>query len=429
MEYKDTHSRSDPHTVPLGEDLRRDGLKPDITTYDPEWCPTSNTPDLTLADSAHEFKPNITYDPFDDGGKHDSRDKRFPFEAQTVDGRATRSQICSYASAIFQLQFRFFFFSILIMRTHARFIRWERAGAVVSEAFEINSSSLLSEFIWRYSFMTRAQRGFDCSILRCSATESKRVEKARQMIIDEEEKRNPETAKIRSARKAYFLKMLPSTPPHGENTAARYPRNSRPAPDGVSFSADTEGGDKGNHDGGDEKSSYPFLILTPLYIYDRSPFAKGTRSFIVCHLPTKQLFHLKDTYRVSTPAYVPEHDILEELRKNKVLRVPTVFCAWDVAPYGECYDTIFGTMFARFNTGNHKSEDDRTVWAAKRVLRPYRLITREIARESKAFQSWREESVVMYDVLGGMPNLFRSTDWLMDVSRGAGNPCRTLTVL
>ncbi|KAI0308449.1 hypothetical protein OF83DRAFT_1020036, partial [Amylostereum chailletii] len=45
-------------------------------------------------------------------------------------------QIIAYAHALLSMQFRLYCFSFLIFGSKARFIRWDRAGAVVSEAFD-----------------------------------------------------------------------------------------------------------------------------------------------------------------------------------------------------------------------------------------------------------------------------------------------------
>lgn len=99
--------------------------------------------------------------------------------------------------------------------------------------------------------------------------------------------------------------------------------------------------------------------------------------------------------------YIPEHQVLEELRKEKVPRIPTVLRAWDVAPYGKCYDTIFDTVFAEFNKDSYNSKILKFVSSARRILRPYRLITKEIAQDLSGFANWKQVSVVMRDALGG----------------------------
>lgn len=425
MTYRTACNNSDPRTVP-GEDKFCDGLKPDICTYTKDLRPSGknkNIPDFTIADRVDEFKNSMKHDPFDDTLMHDSRNPEFPFEMQTSAGRKTRGQICAYASAVFQLQFRFFTFSILHMKTHARLIRWDRAGAVVSEAFQVKDGShdCLAEFIWRYSHMNRAQRGFDDSVSLATNhyidKEDIDFEEIRETLVREEEKKAPLTNGMHSDRKLCILRVRYRGP--NDQGAPIYP-HVHEKQGLVSFVADgaaklreadaklsdanakTDGHAKKKGKGKSDSNYTPnaYYLLSPRFVFDRSPFSKGTRSFVVYVADIKRCFHLKDSYRVPSSQYTPEHEVLEDLRKHKVLRIPTVFHAWDVAPYGDSYDTIFDTVFAQI-CDEHKSKIGKLAGSAQRVLRPYRLITREVAQELPAFKNWREVSVVMRDTLGG----------------------------
>ncbi|OBZ74007.1 hypothetical protein A0H81_06515 [Grifola frondosa] len=73
-----------------------------------------------------------------------------------------RGQLAYYARHILARQHRQFLFMIVITKDHARLLRWDRVGAVVSKPFAyIKSPEILGGFVWRYSVMTPAQRGFD----------------------------------------------------------------------------------------------------------------------------------------------------------------------------------------------------------------------------------------------------------------------------
>lgn len=53
-------------------------------------------------------------------------------QADTELGNHTRGQIAAYASVALSMVFRKHFFSMLILGRYARFIRWDRRGAVVT---------------------------------------------------------------------------------------------------------------------------------------------------------------------------------------------------------------------------------------------------------------------------------------------------------
>ncbi|KAI0689808.1 hypothetical protein C8T65DRAFT_834548 [Cerioporus squamosus] len=103
-----------------------------------------------------------------------SRDQ-FPF-FHGVDGKSarffpdgrdhvlSRGQIADYAVQVFKHQHRLFVFTILILDDHARLVRFDRNGAVVSNAFDFREHpSILGEFFYRgFNPATRKeQRGHD----------------------------------------------------------------------------------------------------------------------------------------------------------------------------------------------------------------------------------------------------------------------------
>ncbi|OBZ73912.1 hypothetical protein A0H81_06523 [Grifola frondosa] len=76
-----------------------------------------------------------------------------------------RGQLAYYARQILARQHRQFLFMIVIIKDHARLLRWDRVGAVVSKPFDyVKSPETLGGFVWRYSVMTPAQRGLDPTV-------------------------------------------------------------------------------------------------------------------------------------------------------------------------------------------------------------------------------------------------------------------------
>lgn len=88
-----------------------------------------------------------------------------PFDGNT--DTKTRDDVCETLLAYFMeqatRQHRAFTFQLLIFGSHARFVRWDRCQAVVSEAFDYHENPrLLAEFLWRYSRLDRTTgRGWD----------------------------------------------------------------------------------------------------------------------------------------------------------------------------------------------------------------------------------------------------------------------------
>ncbi|KAI6142706.1 hypothetical protein BKA82DRAFT_25818 [Pisolithus tinctorius] len=151
-------------------------LKPDLCLY--EAADTSQKTDFSAAELCIELKPYMSYDPFTDLDPNTNDD---PFERDTVHANNTRGQITTYAVAQFNSQFRIFAFSIVVFNDHARLVRWDRAGAVVSTRFNyVQNSNLLTDFIWRFSHLSREERGHDRSVspAKLSKQETQKVRQA-----------------------------------------------------------------------------------------------------------------------------------------------------------------------------------------------------------------------------------------------------------
>ena len=113
-----------------------------------------------------EFKKADADDAFEDeavGGRTPTTDQSF--EKDTHLGRQQRGQLTAYALAQLSHQFRCFAFSLFITGKFVRFIRWDRAGAVVSSRFNYTEHpSPLAKFLWNYSHSSSQKRGIDTTV-------------------------------------------------------------------------------------------------------------------------------------------------------------------------------------------------------------------------------------------------------------------------
>jgi hypothetical protein len=82
-----------------------------------------------------------------------------PSEAEMIIGQLVTCAVAHLGSGFFTHTF-----SVLIFGDKARLFRWDRAGAIVSEAFDYVSESHLVEFFLRYDNLTAEQRGKDTTI-------------------------------------------------------------------------------------------------------------------------------------------------------------------------------------------------------------------------------------------------------------------------
>ncbi|KAI6163461.1 hypothetical protein EDD17DRAFT_1507184 [Pisolithus thermaeus] len=128
-----------------------------------------------------ELKPSMLFDPFEDTDLSEGRFKH-PFERDTVEAKKMRGKITAYAVAQFSSQFRFFAFSVVVVGDHARFVRWDRAGAVVSARFNyVENSNILVDFFWRFSHLPREGRGHDPSVYLANLSEED-TQKIREVL-------------------------------------------------------------------------------------------------------------------------------------------------------------------------------------------------------------------------------------------------------
>ncbi|KAF5381568.1 hypothetical protein D9615_005549 [Tricholomella constricta] len=139
-------------------------LKPDPTMYCEDLDTTEKVTQFGELELHLEFKVSDSADPFQDPKAGDDR-TRWSFEARTMDGKKTRAQLAHYASEWCARQHRRFAFTIFIADSFLRFIRWDRAGAIVSERFDFHvDCKPLIDFLWRFSHLDDAGRGRDPTV-------------------------------------------------------------------------------------------------------------------------------------------------------------------------------------------------------------------------------------------------------------------------
>lgn len=113
-----------------------------------------------------EFKTKSSSgDPFHDPPSSLEDRTTWEFESQTVIGAKRRGQLTTYATEWCSRQHRTFAFSVLIIGSEARFIRWDRSAAIVTEKFNYKETSQpLIDFLWYFCHLDNIERGRDDSV-------------------------------------------------------------------------------------------------------------------------------------------------------------------------------------------------------------------------------------------------------------------------
>lgn len=202
---------------------------------------------------------------------------------------------------IFARQHRNHCHSISMAGSRARLYRWDRAGCVVSEAFDIRQHpGPLCEFLWRFSQTSDSLRGHDCTVIPATLEQEVRFRDAvkahvrSQLDIDGE-------ALDRAVSQHYCpgRAALVKVHPHGKpllNTNFWVFIISRP-------------------------------VVTPLSLVGR-----GTRGYWAVNITTSRVVFLKDTWRIESNGGF-EGDLLSHLNRLGVRNVPAVVTYGDVPDY------------------------------------------------------------------------------------------------
>ncbi|KAL5532272.1 hypothetical protein ACEPAF_5841 [Sanghuangporus sanghuang] len=205
-------------TSVTSEQNTRGVFKPDVSTYNAgdvsllkrirskKGSKIYTCANLGIAESFCEIKPDNIDPLMDDSekeGKHFFDWKNYRSDKDGIAAKKKRAfgQNVSYAAESCARQHRVFYHSLLIIGTRARFFRWDRAGVIVTRAFDYQEHPrLLCRYLWRFSGANMVERGFDPTVTVASKEETDVFEKvvsaevAFQLGIDGNDKEKMEEA-------------------------------------------------------------------------------------------------------------------------------------------------------------------------------------------------------------------------------------------
>ncbi|KAH9950845.1 hypothetical protein B0H21DRAFT_706122 [Amylocystis lapponica] len=299
--------------------------KPDAGVYPTSTAPTDERTHWATKRLSIEFKKEPTQDdPFDDD------DPLGSFEATALKRQANRGQIIHSVSEIFLRQHRCFLYSVIILGTSARIIRWDRSGALVTTKFDYKEGpQTICEFLWYFGRMSSKDQGYDPSAVPVVEGSDDYVlmnDKAEEELPRDEN--NNEN--VRDYVRKYFKQSLADgwqrykvEVPLNEDNEDTY---AKIYGHGAAHRPTTKTG---------EKKTGTFLICQPHF----SAFGvvgRGTRGYVAIDCATKDFVFLKDAWRVDLPDIEREGDVLQTLNDKGVRNIPTVLCHGDIlAQYTE----------------------------------------------------------------------------------------------
>jgi len=344
-------------------------LKPDITLFSKNNAAvlqgsSDATPPVTSflhMELFVELKRDTSSDPFRDleDGKMEERD--------TINGDNTRGQCLLYAANQLAYQHRLFAFSLVICGKVARFVRWDREGAVISAGIDCSKDQdLVIEFLQRFNHLTPDQRGLDPTAVPATPEEVEMFESTVAKIEIESLKRTI----------------------GDQNTYPRFRLEVRGAKDNASY-----------------------YVVGNALDYNLGVVGRCTRGFIALDLETKECVFLKDMWRPDVPGAKPEHVWYQKLAEAGVPHLVKFKHASDVVsptPSLNYYGTA--TLDPVGTTGGDDVQRGLTSRLACRFDSDgiplqahvhYRLVQSEICQPLSEFRSSKHLVSVVLDSLKG----------------------------
>ncbi|KIP01982.1 hypothetical protein PHLGIDRAFT_122872 [Phlebiopsis gigantea 11061_1 CR5-6] len=227
---------------------------------------------------------------------------RNPVERETEAGTEFRRSLVSHAHAQFARQHRTHFFQLILANRWARFVRWDRSGAVVSSRFDyVHEPAILCEFLWRFAHLSDQKRGLDSTVSLASRQETSLFEDAVKAFLSDMK------ASSKDGRPMRHLPGAEITLDPSET----YPTWS------VQVSTENPG-------------EYTGLIVRRPFTVHSSLLGRATRAYIAYDLRERRLVFLKDAWRIDHPKLQAESTTYRYLKQHEVPFIPELLYGGDV---------------------------------------------------------------------------------------------------
>ncbi|KAI9059515.1 hypothetical protein FKP32DRAFT_1634329 [Trametes sanguinea] len=275
----------------------------------------------------------------------------------------------AFAVEVFARQQRLFLFTISLAGSMARFYRWDRSGCIVSRSFDIHQHPhRLTEFLWRFSHLSDAERGHDLTVRMASA---------------------PEESMFKSVVRDYLRSQLDAEDNLDKAFSAHY------CPGHVTAVSVTSPSSKA-------ASATTFIVSRPV-VSPLSLDGRSTRGFWAVNSATGEIGFLKDTWRTCSQREI-EGDILQKMNELGVRNVPILAVHGDVVDRrkagssdAEFQETQSDRFFRLPWVGRMRG---KTIYLSKR--RHYRLVTHTVGQSLKTLRGTEEVLHSTYDVFIAM---------------------------
>ncbi|KAI0073225.1 hypothetical protein K474DRAFT_1774871 [Panus rudis PR-1116 ss-1] len=288
------------------DELSHMDVRPEVCLFSAH-APQDVIPDWPSMEFFLHIDPDESHDPF----RATFRNRRYNLRNSQHDlWKDIHGRLTTYLTSQLSRQHRTFTFALCVFGKLMRFLRVDSAGVIVSSVINYATNPrLLAEFFWRYSHMSKLERGFDLSVVPASDEERKNLTNAIFQYV-----RRVDAGQARRLPK--ILRTL----------SKDYPAYR------VSFQTESIG-------------TITEYIIRRSFTGDRSLFGRGTRGFVALKLDdgtagpssddlSGHLVFLKDSWRIDDEDMEIEAEIYEDPQEHGVSLIPAVLAAGDV--YSKC---------------------------------------------------------------------------------------------
>ncbi|EED78695.1 predicted protein [Postia placenta Mad-698-R] len=273
---------------------------------------TSDKPTKASGSSEKSTKASGTSDKECDGAAPSPQAEKNDFLLQTKGAIESRGQLSDYAMHLMRSQPRQFCFMVVIAGCYARILRWDRAGAIVSEAFEfVEDPSIMVTFLYNYMTMTQEERGFDMSVVEASDDDKE------EMIAWKTSMGN----KLSSYHTERFKEAMETKWPIYKVTIPR--EDLIPAAE-LGRKVNKAGAPKDSSQSGSDipAEDLTLLIGRPLSM-SNSPTGRSTIGYVAFDMHGKRLVFMRDSWPLASPLRTTERTVYKDLWQKRVTNIAT----------------------------------------------------------------------------------------------------------
>ncbi|KAH9849520.1 hypothetical protein C2E23DRAFT_737111 [Lenzites betulinus] len=285
----------------------------------------------------------------------------------------------AFATEVLARQNRTFLFTVSVFGTRARLFRWDRAGCIVTEAFNIRDNpDILLDFMWRFSQASPAERGHDPTVAVATPGEEALFRDAIRSHARIQLGPEVNSTELDKAVTAHY------EPGHASIVSVFSKHQPPPGSDAV-------------------VSRSRFIVsrpvVSPLHLQGR-----GSRGYWAVCADTGRVVFLKDSWR-SAAADELEGDILSQLNEHGVSNVPRLVMQGDVPLNLETY-----------SRNNLRLQVTKTDWFQDSE---WALACRAKTEREQLLLTPRRHYRMVTDVAGYSLNAIRGTDELLHATYDA----------